>query len=81
MDSYIRNLIRGIFHLVPVVPFYFEKYYFGVAALLLVGLTYIKTKKFQVELERLKAITPPNQDKIAESEKIKRRYEYLTFLK
>lgn len=76
----VRNIVRVLFHALPMIPLYFERYYFGVAAILLVALAYIKTKKFELEVQRLKELSPPNQDRINESEKIMRRYRYLTFI-
>ena len=51
----MRLVLTALFHLLPLVPAWLGRVYGTIAALLLVALPYIKSKKLQFDLAHLEA--------------------------
>lgn len=51
----ISFVLKGLFHLIPLVGFYLDKPYLGIALVLLVVLCYVKVMKINAELNHLES--------------------------
>ena len=70
----MRNIWRVVFHALPIIPLVLGKHYFFLASLFLVGLAYIKVKKFDQKLDE----ADPSAKK--QWSAIRKKWAYLTFI-
>ncbi len=75
----VRNLVRVLFHTIPLVPLIEGRLYLTIAAVLLVTIPYIKVNKLDLQLKE-QGDTKLSDAEIKSIEKASERWRYLTFL-
>ena len=74
------SILRLIIHLAPIGPLFFEAYFFSVALVLLVFMTYVKTFKIEQQIEDVKN-NEASEGEVSELLKLRDRWKALTYLK
>lgn len=76
-----RLVCVTIFHLFPLLPFVEGRFYFGIAAVLLVALPYIKTAKLNTYIKALEGVDSDGAQRERQSLTVTRdRWRSLTYL-
>lgn len=73
-------LLKIGFHLAPVIPFIYGKIYFGIAIILLVALTYIKTFKIKNKLMEASLRSSGSKESDKEINGYKKNLNFWSFL-
>jgi hypothetical protein len=82
-NNLLRNILRILFHTMPLLPAARGEFLTALAMVVVVALTYIKAKKYDAQLRYLverNQREPVAAGAIAESRMVRNRWSWLTYL-